>query len=352
MSLTVTVALIADPVWPLERTAAEEEWTRPYGERRKVQIEAAETDTLATVLERAAATLGLSPSGRRFVAWGNRIAFYKPEDDEGLAERAQPRVLLGELIVVDPHGRALFGVSDLRTVRYDQLLRSAEVGTIEGDPHRPYLVAEPGWGDMPPVDWPTAYEGLKVIWEAVDVVATVGGAASFVALVLDQVRKRVKAGREAIDAHYTDWTQRSQRPDQFVSLMAMRPWTAEELARLLDCSPSEAEGVLWSLGFAYDEAAGRWLPGGDEAARVIRGALEELNASWHMLYGDWEPTFRRRLVRYLESGEHPPLSELDEVAGELDEGGEGEPAGTSLRDVAEVVRWSVGDWLRSRRSRP
>lgn len=351
MSLNLTVALIADPVRPLERTAAEEEWSRPYGERRKVQVEAEETDTLAAVLERAAATLGLSPPGGRFVAWGNRIAFYKPEDEEGLAERVQPRVLLGELIVVDPHGRALFGVSDLRTVRYDQLLRSAEAGTIEGDPLRPYLVAEPGWGDMPPVDWPTTYEALKIVWEAVEVVATVGGAVASIKLVRDQVRKRVETGREAIDAHYSDWTQRSQRPDQFISLMAMRPWTAEELARLLDCSSAEAEAMLWCLGFAYDEAAGGWRPGADEAARAICGTLEELNVTWHTLYDKWEPAFRRRVVRYLETGERPPLAELDEAAGELEEA-EGEPAGTSLRDVAETVRWSVDDWLRSRRSRP
>ena len=351
MSLTVTVALIADPVRPLERTASQEEWSRPYGERRKVQVEGAETDTLATILERAAATLGLTPPSGRFSAWGNRIAFYKTEDEKGLAERAQPRLLLTELIVVDRHGRALFGVSDLRTVRYDQLLRSAEAGTIEGDPLRPYLVAEPGWGDMPPVDWPTAYEGLKVVWEAVEIVATVGGAVGFVALVLDRVRKRVNAGREAIDAHYTNWTQRSQRPDQFVSLMTMRPWTPEELARLLDCSSSEAEAVLWCLGFAYDEADGRWRPGGDEAARAIRGALEELDLAWHALYDEWEPTFRRRLVRYLETGERPPLSELYEAASELEES-EPEPAGTSLREVAEVIRWSAGDWLRTRRSRP
>lgn len=83
-----------------------------------------------------------------------------------------------ELTVVDRDGRLRFGVHDLRTISVEQLLESARRGVIDGDPLRPYLIVEIGYGDAPPIDWPTFKAAWDVAYDVVQIVADVGGAAA------------------------------------------------------------------------------------------------------------------------------------------------------------------------------
>lgn len=255
--------------------------------------------------------------GGRLDARGTRVAFYKPEDEEGFAIRQTPRVILGELILVDQDGRAIFGVHDHRTVRFADLMRAAEAGTIEGDPLKPYLNLDLGWGDAPPVDWATLYEGLQVAWEVLKAVGVLGGAVTTVVAAKRWLAERIARANEALAAH-PEWMQEGYRPDQFARLLANRDWTGDQLAPLLGCSKTEADAVLWGMGFAINEETGRWEKEADEAAEMLGNIMIAVSWAAHAGLG-WEPRFRAWLTQYLETGQAPPFESMrEQFEGEQD----------------------------------
>lgn len=315
MGLDVHVALIANAGQPFEPGPIDDSfYAQPYAERRKVTISVQEQESLASVLERAAALMGLQPpadswTGGRFDASHRKIAFYKPEDDEGPVERPQGRLMLGELVLVDRDGRAIFGVHDLRTVGYDDLLGAAEAGAIDGDPLKPYLILDEGWGDVPPVDWATVQEGFDVAWEVIKALAVVTGATTGGVKAKQWLTERLARGRDALAAN-PEWSQRGYRPDQFVTLLSTRDWNTADLARLLGCSEQEAEAVLWALGYVFSEGKSRWQYRADNAGTMLSTIIQAIGYAAHQ-GGPWQSRFRAWLVRYLEEGEPSLLETLD-----------------------------------------
>jgi hypothetical protein len=313
--MSVTVALIGDPDDPFERIASEDEWNRPYQERRKVQLQVAESDSLAHVLERAVDEMGLVQSADsqlpRFSGRYNGVAFYRPEDENGFAPRYVPRFLLSNLTLVDKQGHAMFGVNDLRTVRYADVMRAAEAGVLSGDPLRPYLIIEPPYGDWIGPDWPTFLEGVKVTWQVLEHVGVAYAAVEAITRVKDEVRKRLRRGEAAIERN-SEWAQRHSMPYQFVALFRSRNWTASEAAIVLDCTESDAESVLLVLGFSFDEETGQWQYRGDAAAEVIGDVFTEIQVAAHQ-YEDLEAGLPRRLDQYFEEGRPPALVEPSDV---------------------------------------
>ncbi len=348
MSVDVVVALIANAERPFETMALESEWARPYDERPKAELTVDEGQTLAEVLEAAAEQLDLRPPAEHynptFVGTYNKVAFYKPEDEHGFADRHVPRYLLSELTLIDDRGQAIFGVHNLRGVRYSDLLRAAEGGVLNGDPLRPYLVIEVGYGDAPPPDWGLVFEGLKVLRETLQVAGEVGGVLALGKLVIDAVRERLGRGQEALESN-PEWMLRGYSPYQFTALILSRDWSPAELAQVLGCSEQEAKGVLWVLGFADDEA-GRWQLDGDEAAKIVRELQIELAIAAHDRGADWPLALERRASRYLETGrpEEGRAPEVDDEQFELP----GPTAGERVGDAVDLVL-EAGRRLRSRR---
>jgi hypothetical protein len=305
--LKVEVALVGDPESHQAGVLADDYFAVPYPQRIRVQLEADESDSLASVMERAAELIGIQGpkwSGGRLDLRNSRIAFYKPEDDEGMAERAMPRLHSSELILLDDRGQAMFGVNDHRAIRLADLIRASEAGTLEGDPLRPYLILDYGWGDIPPPDWATVLDGLKIARELLEVV----GLAQTAAWVGKWLKRRIGRATEALDAH-PEWMQRGYRPYQFQALLETRQWSLEELARLLGCSEEQAEGVLWALGYKYNDETERWERAGDEAAQMLADIHTAIAWAEKELPG-WESRFRRWLIRYVETGECPPFESL------------------------------------------
>jgi hypothetical protein len=312
MPLQVQVALIGDPDKPITAGVLDEAfYEMPYRMRRKVGFDVDPEETLAAVLGHAADLMGLRPPdwmGGRFQANGTRVAFYKPEDEEGFAQRKYPRVILGELVLVDQDGRAIFGVHDHRTVSFRDLLLAAEAGTLDGDPLRPYLNLDLGWGDAPPVDWATVYEGLQVAWEVLKAVGVVGGAVTSVVAAKRWLAERLDRAQQTLAAH-PEWMHKGYRPDQFARLVATRDWTADQLAPLLGCTEDEAEAILWALGFALEPDTGRWEEKADEAAEMFANIVRAVGWASHGGPG-WEPRFRGWLMRYLETGQAPAFESM------------------------------------------
>jgi hypothetical protein len=319
-SLKIEIAVIGDLEAPFEPGPIDRRFYKEaYARRRRVRLEAEQNETLASVLERAAGLMGLQPppghwSGPRFDASHRRVAFYKPGDEHEFQPRAQARLLMGELTLVDEAGRAIFGVHDLRAVRYRDLLRAADAGTLEGDPLRPYLVLDEGWGDAPPADWSTVQQGLEVAWEVLKAVGVLSGAAGGAMAAWKWLGQRLGAARESVVAN-PEWAQRGYRPDQFAALVLTRDWTTSELAERFGCSKNDAEAILWLIGFSFDEDAGRWSAprdGTDASTMLTMNLLQAISWAAHS-GGDWEVRFRRWLLRYLETGRPPALETLDPV---------------------------------------
>lgn len=314
MPLEVVVALIANPGDPFRSQAPESEWNRPYAERTKVTLAVAEDESLAEVLERAAAQLSLVPPTdfvpQGFSATRSRVAFYRPDDEAGFGERYVPRFLLGEVTLVDGGGRVIFGARNLRAITYRELLAAAEAGVLGGDPLRPYLIIEVGYGDMPPPDLALLLEGLAALRETMQVVVEAGGALMVAKWVRDAVRHRLRRGQEALEKN-KEWIHRGYSPYQFVALIRSRAWTTHELATALGCGADEAEAMLWVLGFAQDPENGRWVPGGDEPAEVLRQLQTEFVIAGHDRTSDWTLELQRRTRAYLETGEPPGIARPD-----------------------------------------
>lgn len=336
--LPVVVALIADPDNPFGRIASQEEWSRPYAQRRTVSLEVGESESLAGVLERAAEEMELVPPPDwhppQFSATHNKVAFYRREDEQGFAARHVPRFLLSELTLVDQHGRAIFGVSDLRAVRYTDLLRAAEAGVLVGDPLRPYLIVEAPYGDWVGPDWPTLVDGLKVSWQVLEHVATAGGAIAAIQLLKDEIQKRLRCGEDAVEAN-AEWAQRRTMPYQFIALLRSRRWRPSELAPLLGCVEPEAEAVLLLLGFSLDETTDEWTYQGDAAAAVMTDLLHEITLAAHR-YDEDDAELVRRLVHYFQRSESAPLDRAVE-------GGHDDAFGTTPGDRIADLGDRVGE---------
>ena len=82
MALDIEVALIGDPCVPIQPGVLDQRfYDMPYGERRRVSLQAELDETLATVLERAAEEMGLEIasdvwSGPKFDDSFQKIAFF------------------------------------------------------------------------------------------------------------------------------------------------------------------------------------------------------------------------------------------------------------------------------------
>jgi hypothetical protein len=303
MALEVEVALVGNPADPQRAGVLDQSWfDMPYSQRLRVRLKVEPHESLASVMERAAGTMGL-----RLNARSNRIAFYKPEDADGFVERGMKRVFANELILVDQNGHAIFGVYDHRAVRISDLIRASEAGTVEGDPLRPYLMLDFGWGDAPPPDWTTVQQGLEVVWQALQALGVIGGSAAAATKAKQWLAERVGRAKDALSSH-PEWAQKGYRPYQFEALIASREWTAGDLSRLLDCSDEEAQGILWALGYGFNPDENQWERGGDEVAEMLVNIQRAI--AWADKQLDWEPRFRRWLMRYLDTGECPPFDSL------------------------------------------
>lgn len=315
MPLDVEVALIADPAAPFEPGPIDSScYELPFDQRTRVSLEVEESDSLASTLERAAAKMGLEPPEDywlrgHFDASHRKILFRKSDDECGPIRRSRGRLRFGELTLVDREGKAIFGVHDLTTVRFSDLLRSADAGTIEGDPLHPYLILDDGWGDAPPLDWAAMQFGLEIAWEAAKALAVAAGATTGVMQARRLMLQRLDRGQAALRAN-PEWAQRGYRPDQFESLLTSRVWDADHAARLLGCSADQAEGTLLVLGYVLDPTDRMWRFEGDEAGVMLSNIVAAINSFAHR-GGDWQSGFRRWMERYLEAGVPPSMETFE-----------------------------------------
>jgi hypothetical protein len=293
--MTVTLALVGDaarPFTPID----EAEWNRPWADRRRVELQVDENESLARVLERALNAFNVPSRDGAHAYRHVDVAFYEELQPQNLS-RALPMPTL-----VDDQGKAVWGVRDLRLVRYGDVVRAAKAGALAGDPSRVHVILREPVGNGLGVDWPAFLEALDIVWEVAKAVGVVGGVIATAKMVIDPVRNRVKRGRAVAAENAYRWDQRNASPYTFFLWLGERPWSSARLASLLDCSSAEAEAVLELFGFARG-GDGRWHPAADDAAALLRDVIDDLLA-YYSEGGRIE--FERRIEHLLQTGERAP----------------------------------------------
>lgn len=319
MSLEIEVALVANQEAPFDVGPIDARWFAiPYQNRTRVTLEVKGSHSLASALERAASSMNLripeSSWRTSFRAAHQKIAFYKPEDETEPLRRSRGRLFWSELTLVDSAGRAIFGVHDLRAVSFSELLRASDAKVIEGDPLRPYLILDDGWGDAPPADWATIKAGFDAAWDVLEALAVLGGAAGTIAgtaAAVTRSRKwlheRVSRARSSLDGN-PEWGLRGYRPDQFAALLIAEQWESAEISHVLGCSEEQAEGVLWALG--YVEEDGLWKVDDNDDAAFMRATLEAISYAAHS-GGEWERRFAEWFEEAIRGSEPAPLETMN-----------------------------------------
>lgn len=266
----------------------------------KATILAEPSETLATVLDRAAEALGVivppvvtkiranlraeegepaAPSER--VSDGlYYAAFHLPDDDEprqvpeGMLRRDARSRRPTVLVVRDPDGRALWRRPPFAAT-IGELLDAHAVGLLEGDPLEPYLVLSIPQGAVDVLsEWRHLQDALETGWQLRGAALELITLFSFIAAVRTWIRRHSAKAAEAVERNAPDWAARGAAPEDLRSLLASRPRRGSEIAALLGCSEGEAEAILWGLGFS-PQRDGSWTLRRSAAAR-IRGFLDRL----------------------------------------------------------------------------
>jgi hypothetical protein len=268
----------------------------PYAERMKLEVSATSETTLGEIIDSAAARLGTSSHFHDRVADGlTGIAFYEPRDEMGLG--AEPELRWQETIrIVDESGNPSWAVRWV-DLRVDELLASHEAGLVAGDPSRPYL-------------WPLIPQGgmlqqlsdaLWTLWLHWEHVLAAYGSFDLASRML----RRIKKGQAGLTAQEgVPWWRRLARPHDFFAYLAASPRSSEEVAALVGCSISEAEGVLWGMGFVAGEDR-LWRPALDAPSRVLHESVERIEVLGRV---ETEGELERRISVEAERTEPSELS--------------------------------------------
>jgi hypothetical protein len=189
-------------------------------------------------------------------------AFRRADDDEiewagsepgDVVRRRNQRLQTRTLVVRDDSGAAVWRKPGLEAT-YDELLDAAEAGLIDGDRLQPYLIPSIPQGDLGALgEWKHFVDALKVIWDATNGLAAVGGAWGFIELIRRAAIRRSRRAIDTIEHHAAAWNERGAAPADLFRLLIAKPRTTAEIAALVACSEAEAEAILWAFGFSYDD---------------------------------------------------------------------------------------------------
>src|SRR5919108_1187805 len=295
VGLSVTAALLGDPLRHDSGRLGPDEWERRYEDRPKVDLSVREDMTLGETIDLAVASFAQRFPEGTFEDTGTFYAFHSEFDDDGMASgwgRISRTVNL-----VDEQGRALWNRPAASTT-YQDLLIAADGDSLLGDPVRPYVVLCPEIGNGFYGSWQDVVNAWLVFWRLVETASQVSGALSLPLVLVTLLGHRVRRSPEVIQAHAAEWDRRHATPPDVGALIDQKPRNTKTLARLLGLSVEETEILLESRG--YEMKSGLWVPGEGAAQQILRRVAE---------YAEWvgpveEVESQARLRRAIE-GQSP-----------------------------------------------
>ena len=282
----------------------ERDYVGPFVETQTASVAVDESETLGTLIDRAADIFRIKPNelyaGRRPSEIVCGIAFFMPGhlDPETIDYPLRQRKIVG----VDGAGRVYWRW--FKDVPCSDLLRAAERGLVVGDPRRPYFVPQVPAGGVGASEWHAVLNALSALYALGN---SFGPIANYYVVVeiVTRIAKRIKPGERALKKHHADWESRGGRPYDLVQVLSAKPWDADELAGLLGCSGAEAQAVLWAFGFAFDQASRRWVRADDCEADAIRYALALAFADDYLPKHLAKRDLRDALIIYSRTGAMP-----------------------------------------------
>lgn len=311
----VTVAVVGSPADP-GGAISEDELGRPWDDRPKTELEVKPAESLGSIRQRAVEHFEVATPpyahGRRLVDAFPFVAFYSE------SRPAQMSPLAMSVTVTDDQGRAVWN-TDPDLARFEQLVAASELGALEGDPHRIYLVLLPPSGNGIFVDWQSLLDAWRITWDLLESIDTVAGAAAAAEFVRRKIRDRVRRGRQTLEHRASEWGQRNGSPHDVARLLGRRSWTTEEAAGLLGVGSDEAGAVLDIFGFARDPEDERWYRNGDQAAALLSVILDEI---WRYPPSGSAPIFATRVDEILRTGETMPYPDYRDQQQQIPEGAE------------------------------
>lgn len=294
----LVVALIGDKSDLTSDVPPELNGRKRYGERRTTPLKADGSETLASVLGKAAVDFGLSDQP----LIPRDLAFYRAEDEEDGDPLAR---IEWSLAILAGDGRVRWTSPSATSL--DDLVKSGERGSINGDPLRPYYVVHPPVGDGLLPDWHSFVHALEVLRAVLEILVLPGGVAATGKLALDALKLRSAQGSAALASEADTIQELGADPIVFDRWLDERPWLPKDLSDLLGCSEETARGILWALGFAPD-SVGLYRRRQDEPATFLS---DQRNMAMGFRYDmateeELRELFAARARELATTGEAPP----------------------------------------------
>jgi hypothetical protein len=182
------------------------------------------------------------------------------------------------LRTVDEMGQPSWDIA-WQFIRVDELVASSQAWLFEGDPRVPcpWFCYPQGGGGL------GFLTDLVSTWETLKTVVEIAGVGLGIVEIGRRIRERMNRGERVIPSRFdAGWSERLGRPQDLVGSLSGEARTADDVAKLLRCNPNEAEGILWSMGFVFEDGAwspprsSRNLDPDETAARILFGAILEI----------------------------------------------------------------------------
>jgi hypothetical protein len=298
---TIVVALVGNRKAPSGTFPPDSEWSKPWEQRRRVEIEAFPTTTYGEIIEIALADLckGAAAGYRPYA-----ISFWQPSDDNGSGLGRSTYVLA----VVRSDGSADW--KPWHEVTMEEAEQARTRGLLAGDHERPYAFVLPQVGNGTLPAWADLAHMLEIVRQVTELLTIPGGLAATYWLI----RGRPKEAQEAVARHGADWQERGLDPYLLDGWLGSHSWDAKQIAAALACTDHEAAAVLWALGFAEGED-GLWRCSVDPESETMSGVRRLLISTASRFANDPQlaEELQRRLKHLLDTGEAPPERDWDRL---------------------------------------
>ena len=120
--------------------------------------------------------------------------------------------------------------------------------------------------------WSALEETFKIVWGAASALGIAYSATEAVSAIL----RRFGKARNVIESYEYSWAERGGRPSDLLEILSARPRSVSEVGTLLGCTESDAEALLWGLGF--QEEGGNWTPSNDPDDKALASLRRLISA--------------------------------------------------------------------------
>jgi hypothetical protein len=243
----------------------------PWDERLKVDLDVSHHETIADLIDRAAAEFGVTVPRHGPVGAGLKVsdlvagvAFYDPQDDHF---GGMPYPWLSRLPCINEDGA--LGICRLDEARYEDVVRAAGRGLIRGDPSRLYFYPTISQGGGFESYWPQLIDGLHEVLRAAKMLGELYAASEAIAAVKRRLHLAQTVPADELEA-------RNLSPTALSDVLARTPWTVSELATALEVDEETASNIVLVLGFDISEDGAALRPRSSDG-RFTRKLLRQLH---------------------------------------------------------------------------